>query len=105
MPPMMNGMDLRKSRPRRTEPSDSNCPTMAPNTTIGPMSCGSIDQAQMLIATRPKAKPDRPCTNPARHVPSTTEITTSLVTPRGPGSIGCPAAVDQQALPGHVGGG
>src|SRR5439155_3232086 len=104
MPPMMNGADLLNSILRRTEPSESSWPTMAPNTTIGPMSCGSIDHAQMLIATRPKAKPDRPCTNPARHVPSTTAIKTSLFMPRRwEQSIGCPAAVDHQALAGHVG--
>src|SRR5579863_8931068 len=99
MPPTMNGMARRASKPRRTVSMASSWPTTEPNTTMGAASCGSIDQAQMLIATRPNAKPDRPCTKPARHVPSTTDTRTSLVMGR---SVGGPAAVDQHALASHV---
>ena len=48
---------------RRTAPIDRSCPSSEPKTIIGPASCGATTQAQMPLATSPKAKPERPCTN------------------------------------------
>ena len=54
---------------RRTDAAASNWPVSAPNTVIAAASRGSIAQAQNDIATMPKAKPDRPWTNPATAAP------------------------------------
>src|ERR1700759_4132167 len=96
----MNGKTRRVSKLRRIVPNASTCPTTDPNTTIGAATRGSIDQAHTPIATRPNAKPERPCTNPARHVPSTIDATSSAFIQ---GSVGGPAAINQEPLSSHIG--
>ncbi|MNT01222.1 hypothetical protein D3C72_1356790 [compost metagenome] len=79
-PPSTKGANCLRLKPRRTVTAASTWPTSAPNTARVAAKRGSSAQAQNDIATSPKPKPDRPCTNPAATAPSaTTRYTDSIV--------------------------
>src|SRR5712692_4061914 len=82
MPPIRNGSRRRQLWPRRTAPSDTSCATSEPNTTMGDSRRGSSTQAHTLSPIMPNAKPDRPATNAAPTVPTSTARTTPIVTSR-----------------------
>ncbi|KAI5931834.1 putative protein FAM10A5 [Manis javanica] len=63
-PPRMKGSSFASANPRRTVMADSTWPSSEPKTVSTAASRGSSTQAQNDMATMPKAKPDRPCTNP-----------------------------------------
>ncbi len=66
----MKGSSFASANPRRTVMADSTWPSSEPKTVSTAASRGSSTQAQNDMATMPKAKPDRPCTNPAAAAPS-----------------------------------
>lgn len=77
-PPSRKGHSKGQLKPRRTENTASSWPVSAPNTASAAASRGSSTQAQNDMATMPKAKPDRPCTNPATAAPTATIHTASI---------------------------
>src|SRR5215472_2507165 len=74
IPPATKGQISPASNPRRTVPIERSCPNNVPNATSGPARTGSMDQAHIAIAVRPKAKPDRPWTKPPIAAPRATKM-------------------------------
>ena len=68
-PPITKGSNDFNSKLRLSLTAAIACPFKAPKTAIATANCGLTFQAQNDIATKLKANPDNPCTNPATIAP------------------------------------